>query len=54
MIEFLDHILMSTLIMRRVVFVDDFVLSNEIDIMCYCMKLKKVKMILFSFVLYRM
>ncbi len=49
-IEFLDHIFMSSLVMKDVVFVRDFVSFYEIDIMNYCMKFKKIKMILFDFV----
>ncbi len=51
-VEFLDHILMSNLVMKRVVFVRDFVLFYEIDIMNYCMKFKKIKMIFFDFVFF--
>jgi hypothetical protein len=53
MIEFLDHVFMSSLIMKRVIFIRDFVSSDEVDIMRYRMKFKKVKMILFNFVFYR-
>jgi hypothetical protein len=53
MIELLDHVFMSSLIMRRVIFIRDFVSSDEVDIMRYRMKLRKVKMILFNFVFYR-
>jgi hypothetical protein len=52
MIELLDHVLMSSFIMRRVIFVRDFVSSDEVDIMRYRMKFKKVKMILSNFVFY--
>ncbi len=51
-VEFLDHIFMLNLVMRNVVFVRDFVSFYEIDIMNYCMKFKKIKMILFDFVLF--
>jgi hypothetical protein len=51
-IEFFDHIFMSILVIRRVVFVRDFVSSYEIDVMCYCMKFKKIKMIFFDFVFF--
>jgi hypothetical protein len=53
MIEFLDHVFMSNFIMRCVIFIRDFVFFDKVDIMCYRMKFKKVKMIFFSFVLYR-
>ncbi len=43
---------MSNLVMKRVVFVRDFVLFYEIDIMNYCMKFKKIKMIFFDFVFF--
>jgi hypothetical protein len=51
-VEFLDYIFMSNLVMKRVVFVRDFVSFYEIDIMCYCIKLKKVKMIFLDFVFF--
>jgi hypothetical protein len=51
-IKFLDHILMSNLVMKNIVFVRDFVSFYKIDIMSYCIKFKKVKMILFDFVLF--
>jgi hypothetical protein len=52
-IKFLDYIFMSSLVMRRVVFVRDFVSFYEIDIMSYCMKFKKIKMTFFNFVLFK-
>jgi hypothetical protein len=51
-VEFFDHIFMSNLVMKRVVFVRDFVSFYEIDIMSYCMKFKKIKMIFFDFALF--
>ncbi len=49
-IKFLNYILMSCLVMKRVVFIRSFVLFNKIDVMSYDIKLKKVKIILFDFV----
>jgi hypothetical protein len=42
-----------TFIMKRVIFIRDFVFFDEVDIMRYRMKFKKVKMIFFNFVFYR-
>jgi hypothetical protein len=53
MIELFDHVFMSSFIMKRVIFIRDFVSSDEVDIMRYRMKFKKVKMIFFNFVFYR-
>ncbi len=53
MIKLFDHVFMSSFIMRRVIFIRDFVSSDEVDIMRYRMKFKKIKMILFNFVFYR-
>jgi hypothetical protein len=52
-IELFDHIFMSNLVMKRVVFVRDFVSFYEIDIMNYCIKLKKLKMIFSDFVFFQ-
>jgi hypothetical protein len=53
MIKLFDHVFMSSFIMKRVIFIRDFVFFDEVDIMRYRMKFKKVKMIFFNFVFYR-
>jgi hypothetical protein len=52
-IEFLDHIFMSSLVMKCVVFIRDFVSFYKIDIMSYCMKFRKIKTIFFDFVFFK-
>ncbi len=53
MIKLFDYVFMSNFIMRRVIFIRDFVFFDEVDIMRYRMKFKKIKIIFFNFVFYR-